>query len=101
MAYPKFIITGDGHLRLGMVRLHRDLLLPGDTCLGGGFYRFDYVGCRLILERASYDYGPPRWGRLERLVVEELYRGLGIVYVPDGRGEDPLDLASLLNIEYE
>lgn len=101
MSYPKFIITGDGHLRMGMVNLHRDLLLPGDTCLGGGFYRFDYVRNRLILERSSFDYGPPQWGRLECLLVEEPYHGLGIVYIPDSRHEEPLELTSLLRVTYE
>ena len=36
MNYPKFILTGEGILRLGMVPLHRHLLQPGDVCLGGG-----------------------------------------------------------------
>ena len=41
MLHPKFIITSGGHLRLGMVTLHRDLLMPHEQCLGGGFYEFD------------------------------------------------------------
>ena len=40
MTYPKFIITKDGHFRLGMVNLHMLLLERGDYCLGGGFYQF-------------------------------------------------------------
>lgn len=34
MTYPKFIITKDGHFRLGMVNLHMHLLEHGDYCLG-------------------------------------------------------------------
>ena len=36
MNLPKFIITMDGYFRLGMVNQHKDLLKPGDSCLGGG-----------------------------------------------------------------
>ena len=63
-----------------MVTLHRDLLLAHEQCLGGGFYEFDYVGNRLILSGKSFDYGPPRWGKIEVLKVPEAYRGMGIVY---------------------
>ncbi len=49
MEHPKFIITNGGFLRLGMVTLHRDLLMAHEQCLGGGFYEFDYAGGRLIL----------------------------------------------------
>ena len=41
MALPKFIITMDGYLRLGMVNQHKDLLKPGDSCLGGGYYVYN------------------------------------------------------------
>lgn len=92
MAYPKFIITATCHLRLGMVNLHRDLIEPGDTCLGGGYYRFDYLTNSLILERSSYDYGPPQWHRLDRLIVPEPYRGLTIVLHPEGGHPTPLSL---------
>ena len=43
MALPKFIITMDGVFRLGMVNQHKDLLKPGDQCIGGGYYHFDYT----------------------------------------------------------
>ena len=58
MEHPKFIITSGGHLRLGMVTLHRDLLLPHEQCLGGGFYEFDYAGNILILSGKSFDEFP-------------------------------------------
>ena len=48
MALPKFIITMDGYLHLGMVNQHKDLLKPGDSCLGGGYYVFDFVSNRII-----------------------------------------------------
>ena len=41
MNLPKFIITLNGVFRLGMVNQHKDLLKPGDQCIGGGYYRFD------------------------------------------------------------
>ena len=62
MKSPKFIITMEGCLRMGMVDQHRDLLLPGDDCIGGGYYTFDYVANRIILDRRSYDFGRPHIG---------------------------------------
>lgn len=49
MTQPKFIITLDGLFRLGMVNQHKDLLKPGDSCLGGGYYHFDYIPTALSL----------------------------------------------------
>ena len=46
MNLPKFIITMDGYFRLGMVNQHKDLLLPGDQCIGGG--SSVYRGLRLV-----------------------------------------------------
>lgn len=98
MSQPKFIITADGFLRLGMVNMHKDLLLPGDECIGGGYYQFDYVSNRLILDRKSYDYGKPKWHWLEDLRVPSVYRGLQIVYIYDDG--DEFDLSHELKIEY-
>ena len=60
MTQPQFIITLDGYFRLGMVYQHKDLLQAGDQCIGGGYYRFDYVSNRIILDRSSYDFGKPK-----------------------------------------
>lgn len=98
MSQPKFIITADGFLRLGMVNMHKDLLLPGDECIGGGYYQFDYVSNRLILDRKSYDYGKPKWHWLDVLKVPSVYRGLQIVYIYDD-GEE-FDISHELKIEY-
>jgi len=75
MTLPKFIITMDGYLRLGMVNQHRDLLKPGDQCIGGGYYYFDFVSNRIILDRSSYDFGKPKWHLLERLKVPSSIKG--------------------------
>ena len=83
MALPKFIITMDGYLRLGMVNQHKDLLIGDDSCIGGGYYQFDWASNRLLLDRASYDFGRPRWHLLESLKVPASYRGLRIVYIYD------------------
>ena len=98
MEHPKFIITSSGHLRLGMVTLHRELLMGHEQCLGGGFYEFDYTGNRLLLSGKSFDYGPPRWGRIEVLLVPEPYRNMGIVY-RDSRGEE-LNITTEFTIKY-
>lgn len=98
MEHPKFIITSGGHLRLGMVTLHRDLLMPHETCLGGGFYEFDYTGNILILSGKSFDYGSPRWSKIEVLLVPEAYQGVPIVY-RDAWG-DEINLTNYFTIRY-
>ena len=98
MEQPKFIITMDGYLRFGMVCQHRELLQLGDQCLGGGYYQFDRVGNRLVLDRISYDFGHPRWHLLDRLRVPASFRGLRIVYVYDD-GET-ICVSDELDIEY-
>lgn len=98
---PKFIITSTGHLRLGMVYMHKDLLRGDEECLGGGYYEFDYVGMRLLLWGNSYDFGPPRWDWLDELRVPAAYEGLRIVYSRTGEKEGMLDISSLVRIIYE
>ena len=98
MEHPKFIITSGGHLRLGMVTLHRDLLLPHEDCLGGGFYEFDYASNRLLLSGKSFDYGYPQWSKVNVLLVPEAYSGLPIVY-RDPRGEE-INLTDSFEIGY-
>ena len=98
MEHPKFIITNSGYLRLGMVTLHRDLLMAHEQCMGGGFYEFDYAGEKLILSGKSFDYGPPRWNKVETLKVSEAYHGVPIIY-RDHRGEE-LNITNLFTITY-
>lgn len=100
MKHPKFIITMDGVFRLGMVSLHKDLLLPGDQCIGGGYYAFDFVSNRIILDRESYDFGRPRWHLLESLKVPSTYRGLRIVYKYNDGYHDDFSVSDELRIEY-
>ena len=58
MTLPKFIITMDGYFRLGMVNQHKDLLKPGDSCLGGGYYHFDYTSNRIVLAQVASTGSP-------------------------------------------
>jgi hypothetical protein len=88
----------DGYFRLGMVNQHKDLLKPGDSCLGGGYYHFDYTSNRIILDRSSYDFGKPKWYLLEVLKVPSVYRGLRLVYFYDDGRE--FDVSLELQIEY-
>ena len=90
----------DGYLRLGMVNQHKDLLKQGDQCIGGGYYQFDWTSNRLVLDRASYDFGRPRWHLLERLMVPAAYRGLRLVYVYDDDYHDDFNVSEELQIEY-
>ena len=100
MTLPKFIITMDGYLRLGMVNQHKDLLKFGDQCIGGGYYTFDVVSNRIILDRSSYDFGKPKWHLLESLKIPSSYRGLQLIYKYDDGFHDDFNVSGELQIEY-
>lgn len=100
MTLPKFIITMDGYLRLGMVNQHKDLLKPGEQCIGGGYYQFDWTSNRLLLDRASYDYGRPRWHLLDTLKVPASYRGLTIIYTYDDGFHEDFNASEQIQITY-
>lgn len=100
----KFVITNKGYLRMGDVKLHRDLLWPDDWCLGGGFYRFDYVNKQVILDRESYDYGRPQWSKLVaagiRLRVPKEYEGFAFVWQEGSGRIQPVNLSDWLGIDW-
>lgn len=97
----KFVITADGYFRYGVVRLHKDLLVCGDICLGGGYYEFDYASGRMLLDRESYDFGMPRWHRLNgTLKVPSELRGLRLVYTSPDRYVETLDINEEFEIDY-
>ena len=100
MTLPKFIITMNGYFRMGMVYQHKDLLMHGDQCIGGGYYTFDYVSNRIILDRSSYDFGSPKWYLLETLKVPSIYKGYRLVYVYDDGFHDDFNVSDELKIEY-
>lgn len=99
MLYKKFIITRAGYLRLGSVNMHRDLLLPGDKCLGGGMWDIDYVDNCLALSGRSYDFGAPRWDEITTLYVPSAYRSMGITY--DGKPIGEIEFAAIKVKYYE
>lgn len=99
MKHPKFILTGDGRLRLGMVVMHRDLLLPFEQCYGGGWYEFDSTLTRLLLCRQSYDYGPPQWYLFDDIYIDAMYQGLEIIYEAGTPDEYPV--SALHHIIYD
>lgn len=100
MTLPKFIITMDGYFRLGMVNQHKHLLKPGDQCIGGGYYHFDFISNRIILDRESYDFGRPKWHLLEVLKVPSTYRGMRIIYQYDDGFHYDFNVSEKLKIEY-
>ena len=91
----------DGHIRLGMVNQHKDLLNPGDQCIGGGYYRFDFISNRIILDRESYDFGKPKWHLLDTLKVPSTYKMLRLVYVYDDRFQKDFNVSEELTIVYD
>ena len=81
---PKFILTLDGHLRIGSVQMHKDLLVPNDTCIGGGFWEIDPISMKLLLSGKSYVYGKPKWNFVTgKLYDPKDYEGLRIEYNGD------------------
>ena len=100
MEHPKFIITMNGYFRLGMVNMHKDLLKTGDQCIGGGYYSFDFVSNRIILDGMSYDFGAPDWHLLDSLKVPSTYRGMRIVYKYDDGFHEDFNVSDELPIEY-
>ena len=100
MTLPKSITTLEGVFRLTMVNQHKDLLKTGDQCVGGGYYHFDFVSNRIILDRESYDFGRPKWYLLEVLKVPSAYRGMRFVYKYDDGFHDDFNVSEELKIEY-
>lgn len=100
MALPKFVICMDGTFRLGMVDQHKHLLKPGDQCIGGGYYHFDYTSNIILLDRLSFDFGYPKWHLLEVLRVPSAYRGMRIVYKYDDGLHADFNVSEELRIEY-
>lgn len=97
---PKFILTLDGHLRIGNVQMHKDLLLPNDTCIGGGFWEVDPISMKLLLSGKSYDYGKPKWNFVTgKLYVPKDYAGLQIEYDGDSF-VDYMNLSSAFEVAY-
>ena len=100
MTYPKFIITMDGYLRLGMLTLHKDLLKGNERCLGGGYFEIDYISNLLILDGKSTDFGPPLWHLLDNLKVPKDYLGLNIKYITCDIPSRTIYLKDEISIEY-
>ena len=98
MAYPKFIITSDGHLRLGMVTLHQHLLEHGDTCLGGGYWNVNHYAMQMELSGASSDYGKPQWHRIDKVILPRDYEGYTFTWLINGK-QHPL--TEMLPVEFE
>lgn len=97
---PKFILTLDGHLRIGNVQMHKDLLLPNDTCIGGGFWEVDPISMKLLLSGKSYDYGKPKWNFVTgKLYVSKDYAGLQIEYDGDSF-VDYVNVSSAFEVAY-
>lgn len=90
----KFIITEDGTLEFGDVRLHRDLIPEGDnTCHGGGFWTIDNQRGIILLYGRSFDFGAPEFPFLRRINKSVMPACLGypIFYKREFCGEEVLE----------
>ena len=99
-ALTALIAWGKVHFNEVVTDQHKHLLKPGDQCIGGGYYHFDFVSNRILLDRESYDFGRPKWHLLEILKVPSTYRGMRIVYSYDDGFHDDFNVSEELNIEY-
>ena len=99
MLQKKFLLTSHGHLRIGVVHMHRDLLQPGDHPMGSGFWDIDYTANCLVLSGRSFDFGEPQWGVVNTLHVPQAYRSLSIVYEGDTPSQN-FDVSAHLSIVY-
>ena len=75
-------------------------LIGDDLCIGGGYYQFDWTSNRLLLDRASYDFGWPRWHLVDTLKVPAQYRSLRLVYLYDDDFNEDFNVSDELKIEY-
>jgi len=90
----KFIVTSQGRFKFGDVNMHKELLEPGEECIGGGMYEYDHVGQRLLLYGKSYDYGRVKWSYIDTLIMPGQLRGLDVEY-------EELPLQHFLRVTYE
>ncbi len=90
----------DGTFRMGMVGQHKELLVPGEQCIGGGYFFVDSDNKSIILDRESYDFGRPLWHLLQTLKVPSAYRHYQIIYKYDDGFHDDLCLNDELKLEY-
>ncbi len=96
----KFILTSRGVLRFGDVCYHKDLLEPGDHCIGGGYWEVEPSGMSLRLHGSSTDFGSPKWSmvRTESLKVPDRFRGLALLW--EDAYEGSVNLPAEWKIEY-
>ena len=90
----KFIVTSDGRFKFGDVNMHKDLLSPGEGCIGGGMYEFDYASGSMLLSGRSYDFGRVNWSWLDTLSLPVALSGLTILY-------EDLPLSHFVNLSFE
>ncbi|MCF0218648.1 MAG: hypothetical protein HUK14_02595 [Muribaculaceae bacterium] len=89
----KFIVTAEGRFKFGNVALHRNLLSPGESCIGGGVYEFQPSANRMLLEGKSYDFGRVKWSWIDTLLVPSSLKGMEILY-------EDLPLTDFVNLKY-
>ena len=99
MKRHKYILTSAGAVRLGYVALHRELIEPGDYCIGGGLYEIDYAERQLVFYGESMDYGAPRWIRAREVVLPRDYEGFPPVLLTSSDKVTPL--ADVVAVRYE
>lgn len=90
----KFIVTSEGRLKFGDVALHKHLLSPYETCVGGGVYEFEWLEMKMLLSGKSYDFGRVKWDYVDRLIIPASLRGVRILY-------EGLPIENFVYVRYE
>lgn len=84
-------------IRLGNVQNHSDLVLPKETCTGGGSYIVREDEKLVRLWDSSFDYGHPKFG--DKNVVDDSWEGYTFYYLPDL--SMPLDDCYKIDVDFE
>jgi hypothetical protein len=98
---PKFILTKDSTLRLGMVKRHLELIRAGEVCIGGGYYQPDTISHRLLLSGASSEYGEPAWDKVDRIRISAYYQGFEITYSSWDSWKEEFPVSERLEVIYQ
>lgn len=90
-------------LRIGNVVFHRDLITSGEVCFGGGLWERD--GKTLRLSDQSYDFGPPRWGAIKNIRLDEdilkAFTNIVYTYPKQYQYKDMEDIDVIQLLEFE
>ncbi len=87
----RFVVIEKGsnitELRFGEVDFHKNLVLAGEKCLGGGFAKVKADAKQVIMWDKSHDFGYPKFAKHNVIDADpgdgDPWTGYDFYYVPD------------------